>query len=186
MWRRAHRADDWTPRTRTLSTSSVFNPPPDDVNVGTTEGATAGAVAARVTVDGSGVSVGDLYIRRRPADDAAAAATAAAPALATPPSPDLWVAATEGTTASAASAVAVGGGGAPADTADGAVDGGTADGAMVTANTRTRKRNRRGSGLRTAQDHRKMGDHNAAYGTPARPADGTGPPDMTQAPGRSV
>ena len=26
MWRRAHRADDWTPRTRTLSTSSVFNP----------------------------------------------------------------------------------------------------------------------------------------------------------------
>ena len=183
MWRRAHRADDWTPRTRTLSTSSVFNPP-DDVNVGTTEGATAGAVAARVTVDGSGVSVGDLYIRRRTADDAAAAATAAAPALATPPSPDLWIAVTEGTAASAASAVAVGS--APAGTADDAADGGITDGAMVTASTRKRKRSRRGSGLHTAQDHYKMGNHNAAYGAPAGPADGTGPPDMTQAPGRSV
>ena len=48
-------------------------------------------------------------------------ATAAAPALATPPSPDLWVGATEGTAESAASAVAVGS--APTDTADGAVDG---------------------------------------------------------------
>ena len=74
----------------------------------------------------------------------------------------------------------------PGVTVGDAVDVGTADEAMVTANTRKRKRNRRGGGLHTAQNHRKMDDHNAAYGAPAGPADGTGPPDMTQAPGRSV
>ena len=107
-------ADDATATAASAAGTLATHPSPD-ADVDATEGATAHAAptASAIAVSSVSSDIND--------STAVSFATAAAPALATPPSPDLWVGATEGTAESAASAVAVGN--APTDTADGAVDG---------------------------------------------------------------
>ena len=59
----------------------------------------------------------------------------------------------------------------------------TIDGATATATTWKRKRNRRGGGLHTTKNRRKLSAHNATCGMPAAAADGVGCHGMTQEPG---